>query len=274
VSAVPVAPDAFGDGPLWLIGCGNMGGAMLRRWLAGGMAPERVTVVTRGAADLPTSVRHLHTLPPDAVPETVMLAMKPQQLDAVAPMLAAIRPALLVSILAGVDTATLATRIPSGAVVRMMPNLPVAIGQGVTTLFSTSTDAAVRAAAAALAGPLGAYEWIAEETLFDAVTALAGSGPGFVFRFIDALARAGEALGIPADQSARLALATVAGSTAMAVGASERPAVLADRVASKGGSTRKGLDVLDADEALVALLTRTLDAARQRNVEMAAEARG
>ncbi|TPG12284.1 pyrroline-5-carboxylate reductase [Sphingomonas oligophenolica] len=262
-----------GAGPLWLIGCGHMGGAMLRRWIAAGMAPSRVTVITRGPATVPAGVRHLTALPLDAEPETIVLAMKPQQLGDVAPTLQGIQPALLVSILAGVDSATLAQRIAAGAVVRAMPNLPVAIGQGVTALFSESHDAAVRATVEALAAPLGHHEWIADESLFDAVTALAGSGPGFVFRFIDALARAGEALGIPADQAARFALATVSGSAAMAVEADVDPATLADRVASKGGSTREGLDVLDADGALVTLLTRTLDAARRRNTEMAAAAR-
>lgn len=259
--------------PLWLVGCGNMGGAMLRRWIADGMAPERVTVITRGAAELPHGVRHLHGLPPDAEPGIVVLAVKPQQLDVVAPMLAAVRPPLLVSILAGVEAAVLADRIPSGAVVRAMPNLPVAIGKGVTALYTDSDDPAVRAAAEALARPLGLVEWIGAEASFDAVTALAGCGPGFVFRFADALAKAGEALGLPADQAARLAIATLAGSAIMAAGSADTPAVLADRVASPGGSTRQGLDVLDRDEALVRLMTQTLRASAERNAEMAAAAR-
>ena len=105
------------------------------------------------------------------------------------------------------------------------------------------------------------------------VTALSGSGPGFVYRFIDALADAGEAIGLPADQALRLATATVEGAAMMAAGADETPATLADRVASPGGSTREGLNVLDADDALRRLLTRTLIAARDRNVELAAAAR-
>jgi pyrroline-5-carboxylate reductase len=259
--------------PVWLIGCGNMGGAMLRRWLAAGLSPDRVTVVTRGAADLPPGVRHLHAVPADEPVDTLILAFKPQQLRDVAPSLATVRPRLLLSILAGVDCGTLARAISADAVVRAMPNLPVAIGQGVTALFSESDDPETRVVAEALVAPLGHHEWIADESLFDAVTALAGSGPGFLFRYIDALARAGEAMGIPRDQAARLALATVAGSAAMARDADEPPATLADRVASKGGSTRKGLDVLDDGGALVRLLTRTLEASRQRNREMAAEAR-
>lgn len=268
---------ATGTGPVWLVGCGNMGGAMLRRWIADGMAPGRVTVITRGitrgAATLPDGVRHVHAPPPDAEPAIVVLAVKPQQLNAVAPMLAAIRPPLLVSILAGVDAATLAARIPAEAIVRFMPNLPVAIGKGVTALYTTTADGAARATAEALARPLGHVEWIADEAQFDAVTALAGCGPGFVFRYADALAMAGAALGLPAEQAARLAIATLEGSALMAAAADVSPAVLADRVASPGGSTRKGLDVLDRDDALVRLMTKTLKASAARNAEMAAEAR-
>ena len=265
--------SALAGGPIWLIGCGAMGGAMLRRWLGSGMAAERVTVITRGAADLPSGVRHLHALPPDAEPETVVLAVKPQQLRAVAPLLASVRPPLLVSILAGVDLATLATRIPADAVVRAMPNLPVAIGKGVTALCAIDADDAAKARAHALAEPLGAVEWIDDEATFDLVTALAGSGPGFLFRFSDALAAAGAALGLDRGQAARLVTATIEGSAMLAAAADVAPAVLADRVASPGGSTRKGLDVLDRDDALVELLTRTLAAATRRNREMAAEAR-
>ena len=260
--------------PLWMIGCGNMGGAMLRGWIAAGLDPAAVTVVTRSGQGAPAGVRSLTILPGGERPATLVLAIKPQQLDDVAPMLAGLAPDLLVSILAGVEADVLATRIPAGAVVRAMPNLPVAIRQGVTALFSPSDAADVRQAAEALARPLGLAEWIADERSFDAVTALAGCGPGFVFRFADALAAAGAALGLPEDQARRLAVATLAGAGAMAAGADVSPAVLADRVASPGGSTRKGLDVLDADHALVRLLTATLTASERRNAEMAAAARG
>lgn len=260
-------------GSLWLIGCGAMGGAMLRRWLAAGLDPDAVTVVTRSGRGVPEGVRSVRAPPLDAEPATVVLAVKPQQLDTVAPMLAQVRPPLLVSILAGVEVAALAARIPAGVIVRAMPNLPVAIGRGVTALHAAAIDGAGRAAIEALAAPLGAYEWIVDEASFDAVTALAGCGPGFVFRFAGALAAAGAALGLPADQAARLALATLEGSAIMAAAADVSPATLADRVASPGGSTREGLNVLDRDDALVRLLTETLAASARRNAEMAAAAR-
>ena len=259
--------------PIWLIGCGNMGGAMLRRWIAEGLAPERLTVVTRNGVALPDGVAHRTTLPIDQEPGIVVLAIKPQQLDTIVPQFQGRRVPVLVSILAGVEIASIEARIAAHATVRAMPNLPVAIGQGVTALFTHSNDGSVRAAVEALATPLGLVEWVDDEAQFDAVTALAGCGPGFVFRFADALAQAGIALGLSPDRARRLAIATLQGSATMAASASDTPATLADRVASPGGSTRKGLDVLDENAALVRLLTATLAASAARNAEMAVAAR-
>ena len=260
------------DGPIWLIGCGTMGGAMLRRWLAAGLAPGQVTVITRSGTGVPDEVRSLRSPPPDETPAVLLLAVKPQQLSTVVPMVAALRPAVLVSILAGVEVATLAALVPDAAVVRAMPNLPVAIGQGVTAVHAVAGERE-RAMVAALMTPLGLVEWIDDEARFDAVTALAGCGPAFLFRFVDALAGGGAALGIPRDQAMRLALATVEGAATMAAQSSDPPGLLADRVASPGGSTREGLNVLDRASALERLLVETLKAASDRNAELAAAAR-
>ncbi|MDD1452840.1 pyrroline-5-carboxylate reductase [Sphingomonas sp. H160509] len=266
---------SFPAGPLWLVGCGNMGGAMLRRWIAARLDPATVTVITRSGQGAPEGVRSLTAIPDEEAPATVMLALKPQQIDAAQALLAPMRgkPQLLLSILAGVDHAALSQRFAADTIVRAMPNLPVAIGKGVTLLYTAGASEEAIAAAEAFSAQLGHYEWIADEAHFDAVTALAGSGPGFVFRFADALAKAGVALGLPADQAARLAIATLEGSAIMAAEADVSPAILADRVASPGGSTREGLNVLDHDDALVALLTATLAASERRNAEMAAAAR-
>jgi pyrroline-5-carboxylate reductase len=256
---------------LWLIGCGNMAGAMLRRWIeAGAVDPRRVFVLNRHDRDLPAGVRQGRDFPDEPLPDAVMLGMKPQQLGLIAETHGA-RIAgvpLLLSILAGVEVATLADRFDAGRIVRVMPNLPVAIGKGVVALHGPHDPAAE-----ALMAPLGLVEWIGDEKLFDAVTALEGCGPAFVYRFIDALAAAGAALGIPGDQAQRLALATVEGAALLAAQADASPATLADRVASPGGSTRKGLDVLDDGDALQRLLAATLAASERRNAEMAAEAR-
>jgi pyrroline-5-carboxylate reductase len=267
--------SSFPAGPLWLIGCGNMGGAMLRRWIAAGLDPASVTVITRSGRGAPDGVRSLTVLPDEAAPATLMLALKPQQIDAAQALMAPLQgtPKLLLSILAGVDHAALTQRFAADTIVRAMPNLPVAIGKGVTSLYTVGASNEAIAAAEAFAVPLGHYEWIADEAHFDAVTALAGSGPGFVFRFADALAKAGAALGLPADQAMRLAIATLEGSAIMSAEADVSPATLADRVASPGGSTRAGLNVLDHNDALVTLLTKTLAASERRNAEMAAAAR-
>ena len=260
-------------GRVLLIGCGNMGRAMLDRWLANGLDPQGVTVVSPSLRAMPAGVSVVAALPAaaDAAFDIVMLALKPQQLGALrGTPLAAYAPRLLISILAGVDLAALGTLSQARAVVRAMPNLPVAIGHGVVALHG---DDAARQAAEAMMQPLGLVEWIADEAQFDAVTALAGCGPGFVFRFADALARAGEALGLPADQAARLAIATLDGAGRMAGASDVSPAMLADRVASPGGSTREGLNILDDGDALVKLLSRTLAASARRNAEMAEAAR-
>lgn len=261
---------------LWLIGCGNMAGAMLRRWIESGtVRADSVDIVNRHDRDLPAGVRQARVLPDGPPPDLVMLGMKPQQLDGIVAahgMRIAAAP-LLVSILAGVEEATLTERFPGPAIIRAMPNLPVALGAGVVALNAGAADQDARDSVAALMAPLGLVEWIADEDLFSAVTALEGCGPAFLFRFIESLARAGEALGIPGDQAARLALATVEGAARMAAAAGESPATLADKVASPGGSTRQGLNVLDRDDALLKLMTETLAAAERRGREMAEEAK-
>lgn len=260
--------NAFaGVGRLLLIGCGTMGGAMLRRWLATGMDAGQVTVVSPSGRAMPGGVRVVTAVPAETF-DTVMLGFKPQQLRQVAPTLADLQPRLLLSILAGVELSVLTRLTGAGVVVRAMPNLPVAIGKGVVALHGARD-----AGAAALMEPLGLVEWIEDEALFDVVTALAGSGPGFLFRYIDAMTAAGTSLGLPADQAARLVLATVEGSALLAAQVDVSPALLAERVASPGGTTREGLNVLDRDGALADLLLRTLQAAARRNAELTAAVR-
>ncbi|SEI74740.1 pyrroline-5-carboxylate reductase [Sphingobium sp. AP50] len=259
---------------LFLVGCGNMAGQMLSRWLDCGLDPARVTVLRpsgRPVADGVTVVTDYPATLPNGT--TILLGMKPYQIVDVAAALAPLCHAgtPIVSILAGTTLADLRSRFPGARdIVRAMPNLPVGLGEGVTALFTdATTDASVKAHIDAFIQPLGLAEWISDETLFNQVTALSGCGPAFLFRFADALARAGEAIGIPADQAARMALATVQGSANMAARAADNPATLADRVASPGGMTREGLNVLDADDRLLTLLTDTLAAARDRGEAMA-----
>jgi len=263
-------------GALWLIGAGNMGGAMLRGWLASTGWNRPITVIDPFVGSVPEGVTLLREIPAgDVRPDTLVLAVKPQQLGDLRPVFAAKPggPRLMLSILAGVETETLNEIFHADVTVRAMPNLPVSIGEGVTALYAADIDGGTRGEAAGLVSPLGLVEWIDEEALFDAVTALSGCGPGFLFRFIEAMADAGEALGLPAEQALRLATATVKGSALLASASDESPSILADRVASPGGSTREGLNVLDHDAALKTLMRETLSASARRNAELAAAAR-
>ena len=263
-------------GPFWNIGCGNMAGAMLERWLAIGLDRRRVTVIHPSGRPVADGVRVLAALPEDEVPALVLLGVKPQKLGEVASLLAPVlNPAtILVSILAGVEQATLRQRFRAPrTVVRAMPNTPVRLGKGVVDLYSDSGDEAARKAVGQLMSALGHVEWFADEPSFALAGHLTGAGPAFLYRFIDSLAAAGEALGLPAPQAARLATAMVQGAGALAAASDETPAELARRVASPGGTTEAGLKVLDEDDALRQLVHRTLDASRRRGLEMAEAAR-
>lgn len=266
--------DRFGN--ILLIGCGNMAGAMLEGWLNGGMPPAAFTVVDPKRADVPAGVTLLKELPKEGRFDVVMLGVKPQGLDEAAPAIAPLvgRGTTLFSILAGVEFDSLSARFPeAGAIVRIMPNLAAAIGKSPIALDSRGLDETGRAAVTAMMAHLGTPEWLAREDLFDSVTALAGCGPAFVYRFIDALAAGGVALGLEKGQSQRLALAMVEGAAQLAAASPFSAGELADKVASPGGSTRAGMNVLDADGALAALIAATMAASRDRNAEMAAEAR-
>lgn len=258
-----------------LVGCGNMAGAMLEGWLAGGADAARFTIVDPVREEAPGGVKILRELPEEGAFDAVMLGVKPHMLgDIAAPLQKITGPqTTILSILAGVQLDTLRERFPdSRGQVRVMPNLAVALGKAPVALAASGLDESDKDAVLEFMRPLGLPEWVGEEK-FDLVTVLAGSGPGFVYRFIDALAVAAVRLGLPERQALDLSVAMVEGAAALAAQSEHSPGKLADMVASKGGVTRKGLDVLDADEALVKLMTDTLRAGRDRSVEMAREAR-
>ncbi|MBO0750178.1 MAG: pyrroline-5-carboxylate reductase, partial [Porphyrobacter sp.] len=190
-----------------LVGCGNMAGAMLEGWLAGGLDPPRFTVVEPSDKPSPGGIVRLHGLPEAGEFDAILLGVKPQMLGAVAPGVAKLAGAntVVLSLLAGVELDTLAARFPSAAAqARVMPNLAVARGKAPIALAERGLDEAGRAALIELMRPLGTPEWVGEDE-FDLVTALAGSGPAFVYRFIDALAAAAADLGLPREQADRLA---------------------------------------------------------------------
>jgi pyrroline-5-carboxylate reductase len=263
-------------GPLLVIGGGNMAGAMLTGWLEAGADPAQITVVRPSGAALATGVRVLKALPEDEVPALVLLAVKPQKLAEVAPGLARLLdPAtILVSILAGVEIATLHRWFPAPrAIVKAMPNMPVALRKGVVGLHSDSTDEAARTKVERLMAALGHAEWFEGEAAFALAGHLTAAAPAFLFRFLDALAESAAGLGLPPERAARLAALMAEGAAALAARAGESPEALARRVASPGGTTQAGLRVLDGPEGLKPLLRRALDASRRRGVEMADAAR-
>ena len=257
-----------------IVGCGNMGGAMLTGWLAGGIPAGHFTVVDPFLEAVPAGVTLLRALP-DGPFDVIVMGVKPQMFGEVAP---AVEPlagehTLVLSMMAGVELASLAARFPrAAAYVRIMPNLAAALGKSPLALAGVGVDDATQTAITGFVAPLGSSEWIAED-LFDLVTALVGSGPAFVYRFIDALASGAENLGMSRMQADRLALAMVEGASALAAASDAPPAELARRVTSPGGTTAAGLQVMDTGDVLANLIEATLKAAADRGAEMAAAAR-
>lgn len=263
--------------PILMVGCGNMAGAILARWLDCGLPPHLVHVSDPSGREVAPGVATSTALPERVAPGTlVLLGFKPQQFADVAPQIdARLAPGCaIVSMLAGLPLPLLKGRLPSAAtIVRIMPNLPVRTGDGTVLMHALAGGAPeMLATINRLLAPLGLVEPLVDEGDFDLATAVSGCGPAYVYRFVDALAGAAVRLGMGQEQALRLALQTVAGASSTALNAAQSPAALADAVASPGGMTRLGLDVLDADERLLALLTDTLRAARDRGAELAAGA--
>ncbi|HBJ74773.1 MAG TPA: pyrroline-5-carboxylate reductase [Syntrophaceae bacterium] len=263
------------------IGAGNMGRAILGGLLQGGHAAGHLCAAdadegtrTRVAREfgVATSASNEQAA---ADADVLVLAVKPQQLKDVARGLAAAlagRRPLVLSIAAGISTASLASWFGAGTpVVRSMPNTPALIGRGTSALFANAaTDAAGRSLAENIMRAVGAVHWLDDEALMDAVTALSGSGPAYLFRVIECLANAGEALGLAPALARRLALETAAGASELALGSSFDPATLRAQVTSKGGTTEQALRVLD-EGGLCELFGSALTAARDRSRQLAAE---
>lgn len=260
--------------PTWFVGCGNMGGAVVAGWRSAGIDLSNVTII-RPSGQAIEGVRTVSSLPEAGVPpKLVVLAVKPQKLDEVAPEL---KPwitsrATILSMLAGVEVASLRARFAAaGAIVRVMPNLPVAIRRGVTALYSDDCDDALKQQLGDLFAGLGFAMWMADEAKFAAVGSVAGAGPAYVARFVDALAKAGEARGLTREIASTIALETVLGTAWMAASTGETMDSLVKRVASPNGTTEAGLAVLD--QALDDLIGVTIEAAARRGRELAEEAK-
>jgi len=265
------------DGTLVLVGAGKMGGALLEGWIGLGVNPARIVVMEPqpAAAIGALSARGLR-INPDAAsiyPDTIVLAVKPQIAAEVMPQVASlVSPStVVVSIMAGRTIAFLSDALPrDAAVIRAMPNTPAAVGRGITVAVTNSwVTPAQRQLADALLMATGAVEWIGDEALMDAVTAVSGSGPAYVFLLTESLARAGEKVGLPAELAARLARATVAGSGELLYRSSVDAAILRRNVTSPGGTTAAALDVLMAPDGLDPLMARAVAAATRRGRALA-----
>jgi len=272
------APAVAKAETLVLVGCGQMGSAMLRGWLAREAAAKFIVIEPAGApAGLAAAGnvawhRMADELPDALTPDAVVFAVKPQIIDEVLPAYRRwARPqTLFLSIAAGKTIAGISRHLGDAAIIRTMPNTPAAIGRAITVACANPrVTAGQRRLCEALLAAIGDSAWVEDEALLDAVTAVSGSGPAYVFLLIEALAAAGERVGLPSDLALRLARATVAGAGELARLSPDSPARLRENVTSPGGTTRAALDVLMVDDGLVRLLERAVAAATARSRELA-----
>ena len=260
-----------------LVGAGKMGGALALGWLEAGLHASSLAILepNPSAEITALSARGVAINPTDpAPPDVLALAIKPQSLETVAHQIAPLAQArtLVMSILAGKTIANLKARLPKArALVRAMPNTPAAIGRGVTAAFaSPETTAEQRRWSEGLLGAVGAFHWLDDESAINAVTAISGSGPAYVFALTEALAAAAERLGLPAELAMRLARGTVEGAgELMRRERGTSPAVLRRNVTSPGGTTAAALEVLQGQGDLDKLMARAAAAACARAAEMA-----
>jgi pyrroline-5-carboxylate reductase len=262
--------------PLLLAGAGKMGGALLSGWLAQGLDARHLGVIEPHPSDeiraLAAKGVRLNPSQQDfGVASTLVVALKPQMFREAGPALKAfVAPTtLVVSIMAGTTIASI-SEVCGGSVVRAMPNTPAAIGRGITVAVAAShVSAAQRAVADALLRATGSVEWIDDESLMDAVTAVSGSGPAYVFLLAEELARAGVEAGLPVELATKLARETVSGSGELLRRSEDASATLRQNVTSPGGTTAAALEVLMGPDGMQPLLIRAVAAATRRSKELA-----
>ncbi len=278
MGGAPVGSGDCAPRSLVLVGCGKMGSALLRGWIAGGTASHFRVVEPAGppagfsARPAVSWHRTAEELPSEPTPDAVVFAVKPQVVDQVLPVYRrwAGPRTLFLSIVAGKTIAGMSRHLGPASLVRTMPNTPAAIGRGITVACANSrVTVEQRRLCDELLAAAGESAWVEDEALLDAVTAVSGSGPAYVFLLIEALAQAGRAVGLPPELAAHLARSTVAGSGELAWRAEQSPAQLRENVTSPGGTTRAALDVLMAENGLMSLIARAVAAAAARSRELA-----
>ncbi len=257
--------------PVLLVGCGRMGGAMLAGWRERGLAPSVVVDPAAPAAGAAvTFVADAAAVPEGFAPDAVVLAVKPQNAEAVVPAYAMYaRDAVVLTIMAGPTIARVKALLGGGAaVVRAMPNTPASIRQAITIACGQAAPAQL-ALCETLLSSIGEVAWVADEGLIDAVTAVSGGGPAYVFLLAELLEQAAAEQGIPADLARRMARRTVAGAGALLAASDEDAAALRRAVTSPKGTTERALAVLMADDAWPALVRRAVAEAAERSRELA-----
>lgn len=266
---------------LLLVGCGKMGSAMLEGWLAQGLVASNVYIVEQpeAAEKLQTSygingITDVKDVPKDFSPQVVLFAVKPQVLpdviDAYKPLARA--ETVFLSVAAGKTIEFFTSHLGENArIVRAMPNTPAAVSRGMTVMCSTENVSIAQCnMCETLLKTVGLVSWVEDESLMDAVTALSGSGPAYIFHLVEAMAQAGETAGLPAEQAMLLARQTVVGAGFLLDSSEETAATLRQNVTSPGGTTAAALNVLmDQKSGLPELMTRAVEAARKRSVELA-----
>lgn len=265
---------------LLLVGCGKMGEALLAGWCAAGFGEDEILVVEPDSHKAAALARRFGCavladpaqIAAEARPAAVIFAVKPQALDAIAPAYRRFAPdSVFLSIAAGRTISSLQRLLgPEAAVVRAMPNTPAAVGLGATVACAgANASEEQRQLCRRLLAAVGSLSWVDDEALMDAVTAVSGSGPAYVFLLAECLAEAGAAAGLPAELAERLARDTVAGAGALLQRASAPAAELRRNVTSPGGTTAAALSVLMAEDGLAPLLARAVRSAAQRSRELA-----
>ena len=262
-----------------LVGCGNMGFAMLKGWLEAD--PDLVAHVVepsdplrqRAASAGALAVASAEDLPAGLAPSLIFLAVKPQVMCEVVPAYASFAggPATFASVAAGTTIAALAEMLPGPTpIIRCMPNTPAAIGQGMMVCCANAhTREESKHLTSRLLESSGEVAWIDDEALMDAVTAVSGSGPAYVFHLIECLTAAATEVGLPEDLAAKMALQTVRGAGAYAAASDDPPGQLREQVTSPGGTTAAALGILMGDNRLQSLMTEAVIAARDRGAELA-----
>jgi pyrroline-5-carboxylate reductase len=255
---------------LLLVGAGKMGSALLCAWLDAGMKKKSIVAFDKAISIKGHSIKSLNDL--KNIPECVVIAVKPQSMDEVLPELWKRFGAvpLYISIAAGKTTAYLKKNLGDAAIIRAMPNTPALIGRGMSALYAGSkVSKKQKQYAVNLFESVGEVIWLNKETQMDAVTAISGSGPAYVFLILESLIAAGKSHGLPEDMAKTLAIQTLLGSTKLAKISKQPLAKLRANVTSKGGTTEAALEVLIKDNHLKLLFKDAINAAARRSKELA-----